>query len=272
MSEDTNEGQQSPEQDQVEKEARMLGWVPKEEFRDGDHWVDADAFVKRGKEINPILRKNNETLLKKLDEAQREVAEVKKVAKEFEKFQKESAAKQVRELESQLVALKEQKKTAITQGDGDSVVAIDEQIDAIKEAKREATAPTPEAPKPTAQALDPIFVDWMNENPWFTQDAKMTRIADNLGVRLNAENPELKGKAFFEALNEELELIFPDKLKKLGRKNPVEGGRGDGNNRPSSSKKQSYDNLPPDAKAACDKFVKQGFMTRESYVAEYDWS
>lgn len=88
-----NEGGQVDTQKQeqlaaVEKEARLLGWVPKEDFRDGDHWVDAETFVKRGKEINPILRKNNEILLKKLDAANAEVAEVKKVAKEFEKFQK----------------------------------------------------------------------------------------------------------------------------------------------------------------------------------------
>ena len=77
--------EQTPEQISTEKEARVLGWVPKDDFRDGDHWVDADTFVRRGKEINHIIRKNNETLLKKLDEANREIAEVKKVAKEFAK-------------------------------------------------------------------------------------------------------------------------------------------------------------------------------------------
>jgi hypothetical protein len=30
--------------------------------------------------------------------------------------------------------------------------------------------------------------------------------------------------------------------------------------------------LPEIAKAACDRFVKQKLMTKEAYVADYDWS
>jgi len=49
-------------------------------------------------------------------------------------------------------------------------------------------------------------------------------------------------------------------------------GSPNGTARPTvSSGKKSYGNLPPEAKAACDKFVKQGLMTKEAYVAEYDW-
>ena len=51
--------------EQTQKEARLFGWVPNEEFRGSeDDWVDAEVFVKRGKEINPILRKNYELLMK----------------------------------------------------------------------------------------------------------------------------------------------------------------------------------------------------------------
>ena len=33
---------------QVEKEARLFGWVPKEEFRGSESdWVDAEVFVKQ---------------------------------------------------------------------------------------------------------------------------------------------------------------------------------------------------------------------------------
>lgn len=261
------------ETSQAEKEARLMGWVPKEEFRDGDHWVDAEAFVKRGKEINPILRKNNELLLKKLDESQKEIAEVKKVAKEFEKFQKENAERKVLELETQLKDLKEQKKTAISQMDGEQVVAIDEAIDAIKEEQMEAKkAPVKEEPASSApKTFDPVITQWMSENEWFTSDSKMTRVADAIGADLSMNRPDLKGKAFFDELDKELADILPSKYKKTPRASPVEGNTS-GTSRPSGSKKQSYENLPEDAKAACNKFVKQGFMTREAYVADYDWS
>lgn len=267
----SEENQQTDVQAQVEKEARTLGWVPKEEFRDGDHWVDAETFVKRGKEINPILRKNNETLLKKLEQAQQEVAEVKKVAKEFEKFQKEAAERKVNELTKELQELREKKKVAVSSGDGEAVVALDEQIDAVKEQQVEAKKIPETKPETKPVVLDPLVVSWMEENTWFTSDMKYTRMADALGQSINEEYPNLRGKDFFEKLDEELEKILPSKYKKGQRTSPVEGGSG--SNRPTGSRnKQTYDNLPADAKAACDRYVKQGLMTKEAYVADYDWS
>lgn len=274
MSEEQGNEGQTEAQVGAEKEARLLGWVPKEEFRDGEHWVDAEAFVKRGKEINPILRKNNELLLKKLDEANREIAEVKKVAKEFEKFQKENADRQVTQLETELQTLKEQKKLAITQGDGEQVVAIDEAIDAVKEQQRDAKTvdiPKQEAAKAPV-VLDPVITGWMEKNTWFTTDDKYTRIADAIGASIHSGHPGLRGQAFFDLLDIELEEVLPAKYKKQTRTSPVEGSTNGGGTSRSSGGKQSYANLPADAKAACDKFVKQGFMTREAYVAEYDWN
>lgn len=270
----TNDNEQTQEQLQIEKEARLLGWVEKENYRDGDHFVDAEAFVKRGKEINPILRKNNELLLKKLDEANREIADVKKVAKEFEKFQKENAERQVKQLEGELSTLKEQKKLAITQGDGEQVVAIDEAIDAVKEQQRDAKTidvAKPEAAKAPV-TLDPVITGWMEKNTWFTTDDKYTRVADAVGASLAASHPELRGQAFFDQLDIELEDVLPAKYKKQTRTSPVEGSTNGGGASRASGGKQTYANLPADAKAACDKFTKQGFMTREAYVAEYDWS
>jgi len=272
MSEDqTTEVTQSPEQLAVEKEARLLGWVPKEEFRDGEHWADAETFVKRGKEINPILRKNNETLLKKLEAATSEIAEVKKVAKEFEQFQKDLAARTVKDLERQLTELREQKKAAITGGDGEAVLAIDDAIDAVKQEQADAKAKPAKASVADAPVvLDPILVGWMDENKWFTEDKKLTAIADAIGVSINKDFPNLKGRAFLDKLDEELEEVLPERLKKKSRTSPVEGG----NTNPTRTRaaKQSYENLPSDAKSACDKFVKQGLMTKEQYVAEFDWS
>lgn len=271
MSEENNEVNEAVQQ--VEKEARLMGWVDKSEYRDGEHWVDAETFVKRGKEINPILRKNNETLLKKLEESQREIAEVKKVASEFQKFQKEQAERKVKSIETELAALREEKKAAISAGDGEKAVGIDDQIDALKEEKKEAAkAPAKEAP-PAAAALDPIIVDWMAENEWFTSDTKYTRIADAIGMEINQKFPELSGKKFFEKLDEELAEVLPEKYKKTPRRTPVESGSTTTGGTRGTKNKQSYDHLPADAKAACDKYVKTipGY-TREQYVADYDWS
>ena len=100
MTEENKQVDQQPDQQQeqaqidpqIEKEARLFGWVPKEEFRGSEtDWVDADVFVKRGKEINPILRKNNELLMKKLDEKAKEIDSIKASVEEFKKFRIEAA-------------------------------------------------------------------------------------------------------------------------------------------------------------------------------------
>lgn len=259
---------QTPEQVAVENDARAMGWVPQGEYRDGDHYVDAETFVKRGKEINPILRKNNEALLKKLNEAQNEIAEVRKVAKEFEQFQKDNAAQKVKALQQELDELKEKKKDAVSSGNGDAVVAIDDAIDIVKDQQREARKPVVESEqvKP-AVVLDPVFIEWMEQNKWFSYDEKYTKMADAIGFDLSKKNPGLKGKDFFEKLDEELLSILPDGYRKTPRRNPVEGASG---NRPSGSKRdKSYTSLPQDAKDACDRMVKQKLLTKEAYVATY---
>lgn len=261
----------------VAKEARMFGWVPREEFRGSDEeWVDADVFVKRGKEINPILRKNNEILMKKLDEKAKEIDSIKASVEEFKQFQKEAFDRKAVEYEVQIAELKSRKREAIAEGNGDLVVDIDDQIDEIKEAQREAkevakskeTAPV----KETVIPEDPALQAWLGKNDWFGQDIEMTDVANGLGASVRRQFPHLSGREFLDKLDEKIVEYFPHKV--LGNKargsavdssGDVRGGSGSG--------KKSYDNLPADAKAACDRFVKNGWIkSKEEYVKNYDWS
>jgi MoaA/NifB/PqqE/SkfB family radical SAM enzyme len=101
--------------------------------------------------------------------------------------------------------------------------------------------------------------------------AKAEAVANGLGVSLRQENPNLNGQAFLDKLDAELQEMMPEKFGKKRAPNPMEGSP-NGTARPTvSSGKKSYNNLPAEARAACDKFVKQGLMTKEAYVAEYDW-
>ena len=59
-------------------EAESQGWVPKERYRGNEaDWVDANTFVKRGREILPILRKNNENLVRDLNNTREQLKEFK---------------------------------------------------------------------------------------------------------------------------------------------------------------------------------------------------
>ena len=265
---------------QTEKEARLFGWVPKEEFRGSESdWVDAEVFVKRGKEINPILRKNNELLMKKLDEKAKEIDSIKASVEEFKKFQKESFERKSAEYEVQIAQLKTKKRDAIAAGDGDTVVDIDDQIDSLKEAQKEAKAeaakkPEP-APKTEAQASvpdDPELQSWLGRNQWFGEDSEMTDMANGLGASVRKQFPHLTGRAFLDKLDEKIVEYFPQKV--LGKKARGSSVDSTGNVRGgTSSGKKSYDNLPDDAKQACDRFIKNGWIkSKQEYVDSYDWN
>jgi len=268
--------QETPETPEYESEARAQGWVAKEEFRGSENdWVDAETFVRRGKEIMPILRKNNEKLLKELNEAKKAAEEARQAAREFREFQKDQFERKAKDLESQLEQLKVAKRDAITQGDGDRVLAIEDAMDELKdqrlEAKEELKAAEEKAKEVPQVTADPFLNEWMDKNDWFGKDSRMTGVANGLGIEIRKENPGLQGKAFLDKLDQDLAETFPDKFGKKRAPNPMEGSP-NGTARPTaSSGKKSYNALPPEAKAACDRFVKQGLMTKEQYVAEYSW-
>lgn len=258
--------------EQIEKDARTFGWVPLEEFRGGEEkWVDAETFVKRGKEINPILKKNNELLLKKLDEANKRVEEIGKAADEFRTFQKDAAEKRVKEYETQLKELRQAKSEAVTSGDGERVVAIDDAIDEVKEEVAAAKAAIKEQPKEetkTGNTIDPILQNWIDKNEWYVKDKRMAAIANSIAAEIRSENPDLINQPFLDRLSKELKETFPDKFGNKKPGNPVESGSS--GTRPGSRGGKTYENLPPEAKAACDRFVKTmpGY-TREKYLADY---
>lgn len=261
---------------EVESEARAQGWVPKEEFRGKpEDWIDADIFVQRGKEINPILRKNNERFKAELERTKAEMAELKAAAEEFKKFQKDLYDRKAADLEKQIADLKKEKAQAVSSGDGERVNEIDDEIDSLKEQKQKAKEEsTKEPPKPKDEPSVPNkeLEDWKERNDWYMSDVRMSAAANAIAEQIAATSPHLRGKAFLDELDKELEQVFsPEKLgKKAKPRNPVEGGKG--TTTPSSPGKKSYENLPPDAKAQCDRMVKQGLLTKEFYVQEYDWS
>lgn len=272
------QSEQSGVDSQTEKEARIFGWVPKEEFRGSeDDWVDAEVFVKRGKEINPILRKNNELLMKKLDEKAKEIDSIKASVEEFKQFQKESFERKTAEYEIQIAELKSKKREAIAEGNGDAVVDIDDQIDSLKEAQREAKAEAKakaDVPPPAQASIpdDPELQSWLGRNQWFGSDTEMTEMANGLGSSVRKQFPHLTGRDFLDKLDDRIKEYFPHKF--TGNKAKGSAVDSSGSVRGSgSSGKKSYDNLPADAKQACDRFIKNGWIkSKQEYVDSYDWS
>jgi hypothetical protein len=256
----------------IQAEAKAQGWVEKEHYRGRESdWVDADVFVKRGREILPILRKNNEHLSKDLAATKQQLAEFRVAAEEFKAFQRETYERKIADYERRITDIKESRAQAISDGDGQRVNALDDALDEAKESQREAVQAAKVAAKAPDATIDPGLQVWLDRNEWFGKDRRMTSMANGIGESIRFEFPELKGQAFIEKLDEILAEEFPAKFgkSKASPRSPVESGAG----RPgrSSGGSKNYDNLPADAKAACDRFVKQKLMTRQQYVDEYDW-
>jgi len=275
MSDENEPSSIAPE---VLQEAESQGWVPKERFRGNESdWVDADMFVKRGREILPILRKNNENLIKDLNQTKEQLKEFRQAAEEFKKFQQEAYERKASDYEQRIRDIKESRAQAISDGDGQRVNVLDEALDVAKEDLKEAKQAAKDvviAPEPAQapESVDPNLQMWLDKNVWFGQDRRLTSIANGLGENIRLEFPSLKGQPFLDKLDEVLAEEFPDKF---GKKRTTPGSRvesGSGRQSRGGGNAQSYDNLPADAKAACDRFVKQKLMTKEQYVADFDWN
>jgi len=257
----------------IHAEAETQGWVPKENFRGRESdWVDAETFVKRGREILPLLRKNNDNLMKDLSATREQLKEFREAAEEFKKFQKDSYERKANDYERRILEIKENRAQAISDGDGQKVNALDEALDEAKDSLREAQQAVKDTAVVPNQTIEPGLQNWIDRNQWFGTDKRMTGIANGIGESIRYDFPDLKGQQFIDKLDEILAEEFPGKFgkSKTTPRSMVESGSGRQGR--SGGNSQSYDNLPTDAKAACDRFVKQKLMTREQYVSEFDWS
>lgn len=253
-----------PEVNQAEVEAKQFGWMPLEDYKGNpDEWKDAETFLRRGKEINGFLRKDLEKIQADNRKKEAELAEIRATVEEFRKYHNDTEA---RAYKRAVEELKKEKVVAIEQGDGGRVVEIDDEIDRIKEAQQTK----PEVKKETAPGYDADYVTWAKANLWFSTDAELQSLALLIGQEINATDSSIKGRAFYDEVTKRVKEAAPDKFENPARNSASVASSSDGRN-PSTKKKKGYNDLPAEAKSACDKFVKQKLMTQEQYVSEYQW-
>lgn len=275
----SNEVQSSatPEQRQ---EAADMGWIPPERYRgDPDKFVDADVFVKRGKELLPIVRASEAKLRGEVGSLKSQngalagsVEELKGQLKDVLEFQSEFVAARLKEQRRAILAKVREAKEA---GNDDLVADLEEELEetreAIAEAKEKKTSPaaTPTASPPPAPAIPPELVAWKAANPWFGVDERKTRYAHLAGADAAAKG--LKGTAFYDFIDAEIAATFAPSRGpgKADEGHPTGGGRGGGGSGNGSG--QSYADLPADAKAACDADERRFVGDKKLYKTAADW-
>jgi hypothetical protein len=257
----------------IEHQARVQGWRPLEEFKGNPKlWVDAETFVEKGREIKQFTKRENDELRRKLAEA---TARLEEQGKTIEEIREYHAGMEKRAIEAAITRLKQEKRSALAEGNVALAGELDEEIDSLKSAPSAVPQKKEESKQEaTQQEVHPAVVAWQRENSsWLNNpdEEDLNAYAQGLSVRLGNRR-DLSVEDRIEAMNEGLRKVFPEKFGVgSARKTAVTAGSGEGGGASGSRKSnKSVAALPADARAAGERFVKQKlYPDLEAYAKEY---
>jgi hypothetical protein len=247
-------------QEEMEARAKLQGWVPEDQYTgEAGSWKSAEDFLAFGEQIQPILRECLRSSETKLVEMTNKINELTEVIANFSEYHKKTEERSYKKALRDLKALKEE---AVEEADKNKVKEIDDEIDGLKESQQEVGTVKPKGDP----IIGPEFIEWQSKNDWYGKDMELSVYADQVAPFIDKS---LKGAAFFKAVKDKVEEKYPEKFGNPNREKPgsVEAGSGGGG----GQGKKSYSDLPADAKKACDQFVKDGLLTKEQYIKEYEW-
>jgi hypothetical protein len=261
---------------EIEAKAKAMGWRPESEFKgDLKEFVDAKTYVEKGEFVLPIVKKQRDEARKAqlateqaLQQVKTDLEQTKKDAQEAIKFMHQGLE---REYKAKEAALKAEKAEAISAGDGAKAIAIESQIETLQAEKKEAKQEVKEQAKQETPQLHPDFQKWLDKNPWYATDKRLQRLAITLGFDMAEEDKSLEGLPLWNKVREELAQMYPDKFPEELEERP--GAQRGGKSSSTNSKAKTYANLPEEARKACDKMVKAGYVkNQQQYLEMYDWS
>jgi hypothetical protein len=249
----------APAEPSIEERARDMGWRPKEEFKgDEAKWVDAETFVQKGEEVLPIVRANAKKLEVANEALKAELAEMRSSFKDFKKYHSQT---EQRALEKARRELEREMAEAVEAKDHKAVREIAaEMADLSKDVRTDGDGNPYETPEHT-KALSA----WKSDNAWFGSDKVMTLAANVIADELEAGG--VKGAEQLAEVAKRIRSEFPHKFENERRKqaSAVEGST------PQRKAGKTRADLPAEARAHMDKWVKQGLLTEAQFLKDYQW-
>lgn len=253
---------------EAESRAKRLGWVPLEDFKgDPNKHRSAEEFLERGETLLPILKRDNDKLHEGMSRLERRLADQEKTFGQFAEFATKAEERAYKRALSELEAKRD---AAIETADVNAAKSAQRQID---ELNKDAAA-VPKVTKTEEQpAVDPTVSAWIRENDWFDKDPALRGFALKVFDRLEKATP---GRAKSEMLAETKQKVMEKFPEDFGI-NPKREGAGavnepGGGTAPRKKSGKTYEDLPAEAKKACDKFVRTiPNYTRDKYVKDYEW-
>lgn len=247
--------------DPMVEKAMSRGWRPQDEWEgEANEWVDADEFNRRGELMDTISQlnkrdKSRETRIEQLESALKALGDHNKKLAE-------------KEYEKALETLKKQKVRALESEDYEAILEVDDQIDQIKEAKRQADS-VPETTK-TSNEVNPKVEAWKEKNTWFESNIVMRGAADALVNDYIAKHPNWENDidSVLEFVDENMKKSFPEELGQRRRPSATTEASGSQGKGTSGAKgKFTARHLSADQRRIGETLVKAGaFEKIQDYV------
>lgn len=241
-----------------EAAAKARGWISKDEYRGKpEDWQDAKSFLDR----NSSLKTEVESLRDRIGQQEEAYAErLKRLESTNDRIIREDRDRLLRELARA-------KRAAVELGDTDEYDRLErEEHDYFSrqvEHERQERQPQKQQEQ---QPLLPETQEWLRRNSWFHETPAMQQIALGFYEEAKEGHPATRDESKRLAyVDKRMKEVYPDKFGDGNRSNSVEGGS---RNTPSgNSNKMS--NLPPEARAACRKFIAKGIIKNEAEYIKY---
>jgi hypothetical protein len=258
------------EPDEVEAEARKQGWKPESEWKGEPPkrgFVSAEDFLTAADNSLPLATKEKKELEERLAETEEKLDKVLQQSGRYKDYMDKALSSERRraqaareEAERAIHTLQERRAQAITEGDGEAVVKVEQEIEDVKQSM-------PPAPP------DAEITHWMEDNQWYKDDPDLAAVADGVSIRLRNERPDLDGRGHLDELTKRVKELMPQKFKNPKREeappvgNAQRAPQGDG---------RTFADLPQDAKDAYYEFKEMIESTgkkypKEQYLKNYEW-
>lgn len=272
----------------VEQEAKDMGWRPEAEWRGNKaDWITAEEFVDRGKHLMPILRQNNVRLKnelltrdQKIDTLQSQLVNAQTAIERLDKHYTEATKRAVTAAKAELTA---QLKQAREEGDVDAEVAVQDKLTDIRTSEADAAKKEQEAAanKDNREAspaqLDPAFVAWNQENPWYgdttdPDNMKRTRQFIRIAKDLREEGDKSSHSKFFGNVEARWQEEYGDSAGSSTTPNRTAKVEGSGGGRSAArAGAKSFSSLPAEARAACHDDVPALVGKGKAYATQKEW-
>jgi hypothetical protein len=287
MSEEAQEIEAGAEEatPEVVKQARDMGWVPETEWKGAppkNGFLDPAEYVRRGEKIMPIINARARKAEETADRLEREL-----------QAQRDEHRDTVRRIERMTTVALEQQRAQIEAKYSDRIdqAAATGDTDAVRQARKEEKEALaaldkrleePEEEKKareTKNAKVPADVqEWLDANPWYESDDELKAVATAIHVKLLKEKPGMSLTDNLAEVRKRVAKRYPEQFEAAidaaeeddepkRRGSPVEGGsRVQG-----GAARSGFSKLPQEAKAACDRFIKDnGLFLEKGETAEKD--